>query len=273
MSNNKTSFLILLLLCTSLQSMSQKSSRDYYNLAVKQTDSMMYSKAIENYFKAIELNHVFHEAYFSMGYTYKLVGNYDLAIQNYNDAIRIQPSSLYYYNRASAYSMIYNYNFAIRDCDSVLKLQPENIETLILRAQLFDQLNQDLDAISDYKKVMKLGYNPPKLYFDIGRIYESINQQDSALVYYNLDILKDTSESYTYIRIAEIYETRSNFNKALSVYNQCILTFPSYNYAYYKRGFIKIHYLSDKKEGCSDMSEAYRLGFEAAKLEIETHCE
>ena len=273
MSNVKITFLILLLLCTSLQTLSQKSSRDYYNLAVKQTDSMMYSKSIENYSKAIALNNVFHEAYFSLGYTYKLAGNYDLAIQNYNEAIRIQPSSLYYYNRARVYSMIYNYNFAIRDCDSVLKLQPDNVETLILRAQLLDQLNQDIDAINDYKKVIKLGFYPPKLYFDIGRIFESINQQDSALVYYNMDILNDTSERYTYIRIAEIHETRSNFNEALSVYNHCIQSFPSYDYAYYKRGFIKIHYLSDKKGGCEDIFEAFRLGFEAAKLEIESHCE
>jgi tetratricopeptide (TPR) repeat protein len=273
MSNIKTSFFTVLLLIASLQSIAQRSSVDYYNLAVKQTDSGNYLQAIKNYSKAIELNHVFHEAYFSLGYTYKLVGNYNLAIKNYSEAIRIQPNALYYYNRGKAYSNIYDYKLAISDCDSVLKLQPENIETLLLRALLFDQVNQDLDAINDYKKVLRFGYCKPKLYYDIGRIYESINQLDSAIVYYNLDILKDTTESYSYIRIAEIYEASSNFNKALSVYNQCILAFPSYGYAYYKRGFIKIHYFSDKKGGCEDLSEGYRLGFEASKTEIEMHCE
>jgi tetratricopeptide (TPR) repeat protein len=51
----------------------QNAARDYYNQAVEKTDQHAYVEAEKLYNKAIELNPLFHEAWFSLGYNLQML--------------------------------------------------------------------------------------------------------------------------------------------------------------------------------------------------------
>ena len=64
-----------------------------------------YDKAIADYTEAIRLNPKLAEAYYSRGFAYGKKGDYDKAIADYTEAIRLDPKyAEAYYNRGVAYA-------------------------------------------------------------------------------------------------------------------------------------------------------------------------
>lgn len=63
------------------------------------------------------------EIYFNRGYNYHSSGQYELAIQNYNKAIQLNPNnSVYYKRRAYSYFELKKYEQAIKDFDKAIKI-------------------------------------------------------------------------------------------------------------------------------------------------------
>jgi tetratricopeptide (TPR) repeat protein len=86
-----------------------------------------YDRALEDYDQAILLNPSFANAYNNRGVIYRLKGKYDRAIRDYDQAIWLDSNiPAAFYNRAIAYSEKEDYDRAIRDFDVVLRFNPKN---------------------------------------------------------------------------------------------------------------------------------------------------
>lgn len=84
---------------------------------------------IENYTLCLETGQVAPEirarAFNNRGNAHLALGDYDLAISDYNDALRLDPDDPdTYYNRGSAYLDRGEYDLAIADFDETLRLDP-----------------------------------------------------------------------------------------------------------------------------------------------------
>ena len=68
-------------------------------------------------------------AYNGRGNAYSLIGNYDMAIKDYDEAIKLdsQNAKAYYHNRGNEYVRIKEYNKAMKDYESILRLDPEDV--------------------------------------------------------------------------------------------------------------------------------------------------
>lgn len=86
-----------------------------------------YDRALEDYDQAILLNPSFANAYNNRGVIYRLKGDYDRAIKDYDQAIWLDSNiPATFYNRAIAYSEKEDYERALGDFDVVLRFNPRN---------------------------------------------------------------------------------------------------------------------------------------------------
>jgi len=125
-------------------------------------DAGNYDRAIAEFTEAIRLNPNHADAYFKRGNVYLMMGkpDNDRAIAEYTHAIRLDPNySAAYYNRSVAYNNKGDYDRAIADCTQAIKLDPNNSEAYNNRGYSYTQKNDFSRAIADFEAAVRLAPN------------------------------------------------------------------------------------------------------------------
>ena len=143
-----------------------------------------YENAISDFKTAMKLSNVMMSAknYGNIAYAYKLLGNYQGALENYNKAIQIRPNLGYVFNGRGFVNMqIGNFEEALEDHEKALKFYSK-IELSNLHSNFWNNLGwikenlKDFDgAITGYDKAIEidpnysLGYaNRANVRFELG---------------------------------------------------------------------------------------------------------
>jgi tetratricopeptide (TPR) repeat protein len=110
-----------------------------------------YARAIEDYSEAIRMEPGNAMAYNARGAAYRAMGDYDHAIQDYDYAIRLKPDYAKALNARCWARAIAgrDLQIALADCDRSLVLRPNVAETLDSRAFVYFRLGQFDRAIAD----------------------------------------------------------------------------------------------------------------------------
>ena len=116
-----------------------------------------YDRAIQDYDEAIRLNPSYASAFSHRGYAYDEKGNYDRAIQDYDEAIRLDPSyAVAFSSRGVAYYHEGNYDRAIQDFDEAIRLDPSDAGTTGFRGNARFLLGQFTAAQLDFARAVEL---------------------------------------------------------------------------------------------------------------------
>ena len=118
----------------------------YNNRGVADKFKGDFDRALEDYDQAILLNPSFANAYNNRGIIYRLKGENDRAIADYDQAIWLDRNvPAFFYNRAIAYSEKQDYDRALADFNAVLRFNSKN--TLALYGKgLAEMKNGDAQA-------------------------------------------------------------------------------------------------------------------------------
>lgn len=107
---------------------------------------------------AAEKDPAFDRAYYSMGYAYYDLKQYEKSIQNFSKAIELNPKIADSYNgRGWVYGTINDYQNAINDFTKAIELKPDFKLAYNNRARAYLETKADEKACSDFKKVCDLG--------------------------------------------------------------------------------------------------------------------
>ena len=100
------------------------------------------------------------EEYFLRGNDYAFQGQHEKAIQDYDEAIRLNPQFAdAYYNRGTAYGRdLGQYGKAIKDFDEAIRLNPHDADAYYNRGAAYAKLGQQEQADRDFAKAKELGY-------------------------------------------------------------------------------------------------------------------
>ena len=91
---------------------------------------------------------------------YERKGEYDLAIADYDEVIRIEPDNEWvYYLRESIYSFKEEFDLAITDFTEVIRIRPYYAKAYQHRADAYAQKGDDISAEADRQKFKELMEN------------------------------------------------------------------------------------------------------------------
>lgn len=195
----------------------------------------------------------FSLAYFKRGIAYRDIDNYEQALRDYSEAIRLYPKFGYAYNsRAVVYiEPKKNYSAAISDASAAIRLKPDFDSAYYNRGLAYFYLKSFDSSLADFTRVIQLKPNDSDAYYYRGRIYYEQENYSQAIFNFSkvISIAPKDVESYRYRGIC--YYTQNNYQAAIDDYTEAIRLSPSVN-SYKNRA------LAYDKIGRSDLAAADR---------------
>ena len=112
-------------------------------------------------------------AYWRRGQAYTRKGDHDHAIQDYSEAIRVNPkdASDYYFWRGNAYDARGDHDHAIEDLNEAIRLKPNWGEAYENRGVAFVETGDYGRAVRDLSEAIHLAPNHQDAYYDRGYAY------------------------------------------------------------------------------------------------------
>ena len=115
-----------------------------------------YQKAVEDYTNTIRLGMAFDTTYYKRGYCYHCLEQYEKAIEDYTKAIELG-NNMAYYNRATSYNLIGEYNKALADYQIAIDIAPNDSVIYNSRGMCYHlYMGEYSKALDDYKKAKEL---------------------------------------------------------------------------------------------------------------------
>jgi serine/threonine protein kinase/Flp pilus assembly protein TadD len=94
---------------------------------------------------------------YDAGDRHRLAGQYEQAIRDYTEAIRLQPGLVRaYLARAEVYRLLKQYDQAVADYSRVLEVEPRNVEALRQRALAYQRLRRYAEAVAADTAVLEI---------------------------------------------------------------------------------------------------------------------
>ena len=159
-------------------------------------------------------------AFNNRGNAYFAKGDFDRAIEDYSQAIKLSPQfNTAYNNRGNAYVATHDYDRAIQDFNDAIRIKPGYV-TGVTVPEPFDYANA---------------------FANRGLTYFHLNEFDRAMLDLNEAIrLKPDNANYFYNR-GIVYNAKEDYNSAITDFNRALQINPKNAYALYSRGIAKLN--------------------------------
>ena len=177
--------------CTRIIALARRAGRSiplaYYNRAnAYYDDKGDYDRAIADYDQVIRLDPKHALAYSYRGSAYRHKGEYDRAIADFDQAIKLDPKSVYAYNnRGNVYYLKGEHDRAIADYDQTIRLDPKHVAAHNNRGNAYFDKREYDRAIADYGQAIRLDPLYTAAYAGRGLAYEEKGDEARARADFN----------------------------------------------------------------------------------------
>jgi tetratricopeptide (TPR) repeat protein len=200
------------------------------------------------------------------------VGDYQAALLDYNEAIKLNPDfATTYINRGFAYMQLGNITAAMNDYNKAIEILPDYSMAYNNRG-IAKANNSDLDgAIADFTKAIEIDENHVSAYTNRGLARSSKQDWEGAMADFNtaIDIQPNYAAAYNYRGLA--YSRERKLDLAFADFNTCLELMPNHAEALYNRGVLHLQ-MNHRRSACEDLKRAADLGFQRAYGMIDQYC-
>ncbi|BDA71613.1 hypothetical protein CAL7716_057790 [Calothrix sp. PCC 7716] len=236
-----------------------KNAKFYNSEGLKKFKAGDYVRAIEDYTQAIKINPNHADAYSNRGLAYNNLGDYQAAIYDCSEAIKINPNHSYAYNnRGLAYNNLEDYKAGIYDYNKAIKINPNNFYAYINRANAYNNLGDYQAAIYDCNKAIKINSKHADAYTNRGSAYNNLGNYQAAIYDCNKAIKINPNDFYAYINRGLAYNNLGDYQAAIYDCNQAIKINPKHADAYNNRG-LAYNNLGDYQAAIHDCNQAIKI--------------
>jgi len=237
--------------------------REYFNRGVAYFDKKDYDRAVVDFTQAIRLNPNDAFAYSYRGRAYAGKRDYDRAIADCTEAIRLdQNLATAYSGRGYAYERKRNYDRAIADLTQAIRLDQNLAVAYNSRGNAYNNdVKRDYDrAIADYTQAIKIDPNYAIAYSNRGNAYsEGKRDYDRAIADHNQAIRLDPNDAISYYNRGNAYANKGDYDRAIADYTQAIRLDPNFAWAYNTRGTVYHNNKKDYNRAIADYEAALRI--------------
>ena len=218
--------------------------------------------AIEAYSDAIELTSIHPAYYLNRGVAYREVGDLSKALEDYNTAIQLKDDfAEAYNNRGRIHSNTGDSSKAFEDYNTAIRLNPNFAEAYNNRGVAYGIKGQIDKAIEDFDKA--IGLNPAfaDAYCNRGNAYLLTGDVDKAIEDYSLSIKYAPKDAMSYSNRGVAYLRKGKVDKTIEDTNKAIELDDKLSNAYYNRAEARLR-LKEWDKAKSDLTTAEKLGMD-----------
>lgn len=219
----------------------------------------MWEKAIAAYDKAIDLNQYGSASpYNNRGAAQLELGRYQAAIDDFAEAIRLQPDFAdAYYNQGTAWLALNEFNLAVSCFDEVIRLKPD-FAAYNQRGLAKIKLSQYKTALNDFDKAIELNPDEAGPFINRGMVKFELGEHEAAFADFDraIQLQPDFAGAYYNQGVARL--DLGKHSDAISSFDEVIRLEPDLTGAYLNRGEAKVG-LNQIEEAKSDFRKALGL--------------
>lgn len=166
----------------------------------------------------IEKNENVQVAWCNRGNAYVKMGKPLLALQDYDQAIKLDPEDYdAYYNRGTCYFNIRKYKEALSDLNKAVELNPRMVEAWCNRGNCLRDMGRPDEAVSSYNKAIEISPGFSEAYLNRGIAFELMKRV--------ADALKDYNKAIELYPSNKAYSARGSLKEKLGQYDEAIQDF------------------------------------------------
>jgi tetratricopeptide (TPR) repeat protein len=236
-----------------------KDAPSFWERGINWLHKKEYDKAIQDFNEAIRLDPRWLPAYRDRGNAWSYKQDYDRAIVDYDVAIRLDPDCMFaYFHRGRAWFYKQDYDRAIKDLDVAIRLDPKDALSYLGRGHAWFY-KQDYDrAIQDFDSAIRLDPKDALSYLRRGHTWACRQDYDRAIQDFDSTIRHDPNCMLAYFHRGQAWLNKQNYDRAIRDFDEAIRLDPSYVRAYSDRGLAWFR-KRDYDKAIKDYNEAIRL--------------
>lgn len=191
-------------------------------------------------------------------------GEYDRAIADFTQAIRLDPdNAVAYSNRGNVWNNEQEYDQAIVDCNKAIRLNPNYVLAYINRSCAWNGRNEYDRAIADCDQALKLDPNSALAYNNRGAAWYGKKEYDRALADCDQAIKLEPNHALPYYNRGGAWCGKREYDRAIADCRQAIKLRPNYANAYARLAWLQATCpearFRDGHEAFANASRAYEL--------------
>lgn len=179
-------------------------------------------------------------------------GNFDRAITDCDEAIRLEPGKAQAYgHRGQAWAAKGDIDRALADYEAAIRIDANNPTLLRDQGILWRRLG-DLDrALAAFDHAIRLGFSDASAYNERGQVWLEKGRHERAIADFNQALKIDPSLVSALINRGIAWRSKGELDRAIADFGKVISIDPNMPAAYYNRGLAR----TDKQEGDAAMAE------------------
>lgn len=204
--------------------------------------------------------------YYNRGLAWMSKGDYDRAISDFDEAIRLNPKlAPFYGNRARAWGMKGNYDKLITDSSAAIRLDTKDAGAYGNRATGWYYKGDYDKAIADWTESIRLSPQYANYYSSRGAAWSDKGDYNKAVADLNEAIRLDPKNAIAYSNRGLAWSRQGDYDKAIADLNESIQLNPKNAISYGNRG-LAWNFKGDYDKAIADFDEAIRLNPKLAAL-------
>jgi tetratricopeptide (TPR) repeat protein/curved DNA-binding protein CbpA len=186
-------------------------------------------------------------------------GNFDAAIADCDEAIRLEPGKAQAYGqRGRAWAGKGDAERARADYESAIRIDPRNSDLLCQQGRLWRQLG-DLDgALAAFDQAIRLGFSDAGAYNERGQVWLQKGRYERAIADFNQALKINPGLVGALINRGIAWRKKGALDRAIADFGQVISIDPTQSAAYYNRGLARSE-TQDIELAMADFTKAWEL--------------
>jgi tetratricopeptide (TPR) repeat protein len=248
-----------------------RSSWGWYALGYALGAQQKLGQSIEALAKSLELDIRNPEAHKMLGRALMVIGKFDAAQVEFEQALRYKPDSAeIYYNLGKLHSIQDNWEPARKALEAAVRLDPSYVQAVDALGFALEALGDDAGALEHYKKAVALNETQngrfASAHVNLSAYYNRAGDPEAALTHARAALELDPKSDRAWFQKAKGEEQQGRLAEAVSSLNQAIsLNARAASYHYVLAGVFRR--LGKAEESRAALDAFRRLEREAAELE------